>query len=69
MCTISTLTKEDIMSIDGYREKSADTIIRIIWKASQDCPISRWLGALPFKDISSKKWDTLLNIIIGNDEL
>lgn len=64
-----TLTKEDIMSIDGYREKSADNIIRIIWQASQDCPISRWLGALPFKDISSKKWDTLLNIFIGNDEL
>lgn len=64
-----TLTKEDIMSIDGYREKSADNIIRIIWNAAQDCPISRWLGALPFKDISSKKWDVLLNAFIGNDEL
>lgn len=64
-----TLTKEDIMSIDGYREKSADNIIRIIWNAAQDCPVSRWLGALPFKDISSKKWDVLLNAFIGNDEL
>ena len=63
------LTKEDIMSVDGYKEKSADNIIRIINNSSQDCPVSRWLGALPFKDVDAKKWELILNGFFGNDEM
>lgn len=63
------LTKEDIMSVDGYKEKSADNIIQIIKNASNDCPVSRWLGALPFKDVDSKKWDLILNGYFGTDEM
>lgn len=64
-----TLTKEKIMSVDGYKEKSAQNILDTIQIASQDCPVSRWLGALPFKDIDSKTWDIILNESFGNDEL
>ena len=64
-----TLTKEKIMMVDGYKEKSAQNILDTIQIASQDCPVSRWLGALPFKDIDSKTWDIILNESFGNDEL
>lgn len=63
------LTKEKIMSLDGYKDKSAENILNTIKRASQDCPVSRWLGALPFKDVDSKTWDIILNQSFGNDEL
>lgn len=63
------LTKEDITSLDGYKEKSADNILRIINESSQDVPVSRWLGGLPFKDVDAKKWEIILNGFFGNDEM
>lgn len=63
------LTKEDIMNLDGYKDKSSENIINTIRQSSQDCPVSRWLGALPFKDIDSKTWDIILNLFVGDDEL
>lgn len=62
------LTKEDIMQLDGFKEKSAENIINTIERASQDCPAARWLGALPFKDTDSKTWDIILNTLIGKNE-
>ena len=29
----------------------------------------RWLGALPFLDVDSKKWELLITSVLGNDEL
>lgn len=63
------LTKEKIIQLDGYKETSAENILNSIYSASQECPVSRWLGALPFKDVSSKTWDMLLNQCFGIDEL
>lgn len=63
------ITSNDIVKISGFREASANNIINAITKASTDIPVSRWLGALPFLDVDSKKWDMLLNSIIGNDEM
>ena len=63
------ITKEDIMRVDGYKDKSAENIINTIRNASNDVPVSRWLGALPFKDIDAKTWDIVLNTTFGNDEM
>ena len=63
------ITSNDIVKISGFREASANNIINAITKASTDIPVARWLGALPFLDVDSKKWDMLLNSIIGNDEM
>lgn len=63
------LTKEDIIDVEGYKDKSAENIINIIWNSATNVPVSRWLGAFPAIDISSKKWDILLNQLIGNDEM
>ena len=63
------ITSNDIAKISGFREASANNIINAITKASTDIPVVRWLGALPFLDVDSKKWDMLPNSIIGNDEM
>lgn len=63
------LKVSDIMELDGFGEVSARNIINSIEKASNDVPVSRWLGSLPFKDVNSKTWDIVLNSMFGNDEL
>lgn len=63
------LTTNSIQSLDGYGETSANNIIKTIHDASTDVPISQWLGALPFDNISRKTWDLILNGAFGNDEL
>jgi DNA ligase (NAD+) len=55
------LTPEKIMSLDGFKEKSANNIINSIRKASADVPLSRWMGALPIKDISAKTWQLVID--------
>ncbi|MBR5297027.1 MAG: hypothetical protein IKU29_04055 [Parabacteroides sp.] len=64
-----TLTVEDIASIPGFKETSAKNIIKSIHDNSQDVPVCRWLGALPFLDVDSKKWELLITSVLGNDEL
>ena len=63
------LTPEMIMSIDGFKEKSANNIIKSINKASNNVPLDRWMGALPIKDISSKIWRTLIDAKYPMDEM
>lgn len=63
------ITKEDIMNIPGYKEKSAENIIDSIWKSSRDVKVSRWLGALPIKDISAKTWQVIINATFNGDEM
>ena len=64
-----TLTSEDIQSLPGFKETSANNIIKSIHDNSTDVPVVRWLGALPFLDVDSKKWDLLLTSVLGADEM
>lgn len=62
------LTPERIQELDGFKEKSANNICKTIHDASTDVPISRWLGALPIKDVSAKKWQLILDAVLGKDQ-
>lgn len=64
-----TLKSEQIQTLPGFKQTSADNIIKSIWHNSTNVPVVRWLGALPFLDVDSKKWDILLTSILGNDEM
>ena len=64
-----TLTAEKIQTLPGFKQTSANNIIKSIHENSADVPVCRWLGALPFLDVDAKKWDLLLTSVIGNDEL
>ena len=63
------LTPEKIMSIDGFKEKSADNIIKSINDASQNVDLAKWLGALPIKDISAKTWQLVINAKFPSDNM
>ena len=63
------LTSEDIQTLPGFKQTSADNIIKSIRDNSQNVPVCRWLGALPFLDVDSKKWDLLITSVLGNDEM
>lgn len=62
-----TITREKIMTVDGYKEKSADNIIKSIDKSSASVPLERWLGALPFTGIHTKTWKTLIGFTYGKN--
>lgn len=55
------LTPDTIMTVNGFKEKSANNIYDTIKKASRLVPLSRWLGALPIKDISAKTWQLIID--------
>lgn len=55
------LTPDMIMSIDGFKEKSANNIIKSIQSASTNVKLEKWLGALPIKDISAKTWKLVID--------
>lgn len=63
------LTPEKIMTLDGFKEKSANNICDSIRKASVDVPLSRWLGSLPIKDISAKTWQIVIDAKFPMDEM
>ena len=63
------LTPEKIMSVDGFKEKSANNIIKSIWDSSRDVDLSKWLGALPIKDISAKTWQLVINAKFPSDNM
>lgn len=63
------LTPEIIQTIDGFKEKSSHNIVDTIASASQDVPLSRWLGASPIKDVSAKTWQIIINHTFGMDEM
>lgn len=63
------LTPEKIMALDGFKEKSANNICNTIRKSSELVPLSRWLGALPIKDISAKTWQIILDAKFPMDML
>jgi NAD-dependent DNA ligase len=70
--SISDLYRDDlekeISELDGFGEVSAKNIYNSIRNNSVDVPVARWLGALPFENIDSKKWDLLLRSL-GYHEL
>ena len=63
------LTPEKIMSIDGFKEKSANNIIKSIRDNSRDVDLAKWLGALPIKDISAKTWQLIINAKYPSDNM
>ena len=62
-----TLSVEKMLSVPGIKEKSANNIAKSISEASHNVPLSRWMGALPIKDVSAKTWDTIIKAKFGND--
>ena len=63
------LTPDKIMTLDGFKEKSADNICRSIREASIDVPLDKWMGAMPIKDISAKTWRLVINAKFHGDEM
>lgn len=63
------LTPTSIMSLDGFKEKSADNIIKSIRDASENVDLAKWLGALPIKDISAKTWQLVINAKFPSDNM
>lgn len=61
------ITSDDIQTMKGYREKSADNIIQAINKGSNKVPLERWLGALPVTGISTKTWKTIIGCSYGSN--
>lgn len=54
------MTIEDVSNIPGFGETSAKNIIKSIKDSSTNVSLSRWLGALPLRDTSSKTWDIII---------
>ena len=63
------LSVEDIVLVPGFKETSAKNIVKSIHDNSQNVPVCRWLGALPFLDVDAKKWKLILNHVYGPDEM
>lgn len=61
------ITADDIKSIKGYKDKSANNIIDSIKKASTNVPLERWLGSLPITGISTKIWKLMIGCSYGAD--
>ena len=67
---ISDLYTVDLMKAateSGFGHKSMRNIIGAIQMASTNVPVHRWLGALPCNNVSSHKWQTLLESIYGKN--
>lgn len=60
------ITREQITTVDGYKEKSADNIIKAIDKASTNVPLERWLGSLPITGVATKTWKALIGFTYGD---
>ncbi len=56
-----TITVDKIKSIKGYKDKSAENIIKSIDKASTNVPVERWLGSLPITTISTMTWKKIIS--------
>lgn len=63
------LTPETIMTLDGFKDKSATNICTSIWNASKNVPLDKWMGAMPIKDVSAKTWRLVINAKFHGDEM
>lgn len=64
-----TMSPIDIQFLQGFKQTSAENIIKSVQENSVDVPVSRWLGALPFTDVDQKKWELILTHLFGVDEM
>ena len=55
-----TITIDNIKTVKGYKDKSAENIIKSIDKASTEVPVERWLGSLPITNISTMTWKKII---------
>jgi NAD-dependent DNA ligase len=60
---------ENLLCVPGFKDKSANNIVNEIQKASCNVKLSRWLGALPLKDISAKTWQMIIDAGFNYDEM
>lgn len=63
------LKVENLLCVDGFKDKLANNVINEIQKASTNVQLSRWLGALPLKDISAKTWQIIIDAAFNHDEM
>lgn len=63
------LTPERIMELDGFKDKSANNVVKTIRKSSELVPLSRWLGSLPIKDVSAKTWQSIIDYRFSRNEM
>ena len=61
------IKKEDIASLPGFGDSSANNIIKSINNASIDVLIHKWFGAFPMDDIGSRTWENVLGVLWDND--
>lgn len=59
--------KEDIASLPGFGDSSANNIITSINNASIDVLIHKWFGAFPMDDIGSRTWENVLSVLWNNE--
>jgi len=60
---------ENLLCVEGFKDKLANNVVNEIQKASCNVKLSRWLGALPLKDISAKTWQTIIDAGFNYDEM
>ena len=63
------LTPDKIITLDGFKYKSAENICRSIDQSAINVPLDKWMGAMPIKDISAKTWRLIINAKFHGDEL
>lgn len=63
------LTPDRIMSLEGFKEKSAENVYNAIQATTKDTPLDKWMGAMPIKDVSAKTWRLVINAKFHGDEM
>lgn len=55
----------DTVNLSGFGNKSIENMLKSIQSASTNIPVYRWLGAFPGKQISTKTWKNVIEMIFG----
>lgn len=63
------LTPDKIMSLEGFKEKSAENVYNAIQATTKKTPLDKWMGAMPIKDVSAKTWRLVINAKFHGDEM
>lgn len=63
------LNVDSISKLNGFGETSAKAIVETIQSASTNVRVAKWLGSLPFLDMSIKTWTLILDTVFGVDAM
>lgn len=61
------LTPDMISKLPGFGEKSADNIVNSIKESSTNVSLIRWFGAIPINNISTRIWESIINVLCDYD--